>query len=115
MIMTSKDGRQEKKAGVITKDGTGTGAGQKRRARFRARPSIFDHRRGGTPASSNSTFRGFYALFWVAVALFVARLAADNWRRTGSPLGENEFLRYMVSRDGALWFFSSSFYYFFIL
>lgn len=110
-IITRRNGKQEK-AGARTKDGTGTRTRQKQKPEFRARASIFDHRRVDgasattTTTTSDSLFRGFYALFWVVVALLVARLAAENWRRTGSPLGGNEFLRYIVSRDGALWFSS---------
>lgn len=35
----------------------------------------------------------------MAVALFVVRIAADNWRRHGSPLGTNEIMRAMFARD----------------
>ncbi|KAK4133982.1 hypothetical protein BT67DRAFT_442492 [Trichocladium antarcticum] len=41
---------------------------------------------------SSSPFHGFFTLFWLAVFLFMVRIGADNWRRTGRVLGENEIV-----------------------
>ena len=51
-------------------------------------------------ASANSPFHGFYILFWLAVALFVFKISATNWRQHGTPLGSNEILQTMFNRDG---------------
>lgn len=51
-------------------------------------------------ASANSPFHGFYILFWLAVALFVFKISADNWRQHGTPLGSNEIMKTMFNRDG---------------
>ncbi|OHF01492.1 MBOAT family protein [Colletotrichum orchidophilum] len=58
--------------------------------------STFDRHNQNT---ANSPFHGFYTFFWLAVALFVARIAANNWRATGSPLGTNEIMKTMFRRD----------------
>ncbi|KAF9882451.1 MBOAT family protein [Colletotrichum karsti] len=49
--------------------------------------------------AANSPFHGFYTLFWLAVALFVVKIGATNWRATGSPLGTNEIMKTMFRRD----------------
>ena len=51
------------------------------------------------PQSSTSTFHGFFSLFWMAVALMLIRVAANNWRQHGSIFGRNEIVRLMLSRD----------------
>ncbi|KAK1477220.1 MBOAT family protein [Colletotrichum cuscutae] len=58
--------------------------------------STFDRQNVNT---ANSPFHGFYTLFWLAVALFVTRIAATNWRATGNPLGTNEIMKTMFRRD----------------
>ncbi|PNY27987.1 O-acyltransferase [Tolypocladium capitatum] len=50
-------------------------------------------------ASANSPFHGFYVLFWLAVALFVFKISANNWRQYGTPLGSNEIMKTMFNRD----------------
>lgn len=50
--------------------------------------------------SAASTFHGFYVLFWIAVAVLIVKVSADNWRQTGNPFGHNELLKYMFARDG---------------
>ncbi|KAL2178305.1 MBOAT, membrane-bound O-acyltransferase family-domain-containing protein [Thermothelomyces heterothallicus CBS 202.75] len=47
------------------------------------------------PNAANSPFHGFFTLFWMAVFLFVVKIAATNWRAHGSPLGTNEIMRTM--------------------
>lgn len=54
--------------------------------------STFDRQ---NPHAANSPFHGFFTLFWMAVFLFVVKIAADNWRRHGSILGTNEIMRGM--------------------
>jgi hypothetical protein len=48
----------------------------------------------------NSPFRGFYTLFWLSVALFMLKTAAENWRLYGNPLGTNDIMKSMFRRDG---------------
>ncbi|OLN86346.1 Sterol O-acyltransferase 2 [Colletotrichum chlorophyti] len=49
--------------------------------------------------AANSLFHGFYTLFWLAVALFVLKIGAANWKATGNPLGTNEIMKGMFRRD----------------
>lgn len=48
----------------------------------------------------NSPFHGFYTLFWLAVALFVFKISADNWRTYGTPLGSSDIMKTMFHREG---------------
>ncbi|KAK8048712.1 MBOAT family protein [Apiospora phragmitis] len=50
-------------------------------------------------SAANSVFHGFYTLFWISVGFLILKMAADNWRKTGSPLGTNEIMRNMFRRD----------------
>jgi sterol O-acyltransferase len=59
--------------------------------------SAFDRQ---NQAAANSPFQGFYVLFWISVALLIIKMAAENWRKTGSPLGTNEIMKTMFRRDG---------------
>lgn len=59
--------------------------------------SAFDR---NNPESAQSPFHGFYNLFWLAVALFVFKISAENWRMYGNPLGANVIMKTMFSRDG---------------
>ncbi|KAK8089940.1 MBOAT family protein [Apiospora hydei] len=58
--------------------------------------STFDRQ---NQTAANSVFHGFYTLFWISVAFLILKMAADNWRKTGSPLGTNEIMRNMFRRD----------------
>ncbi|UNI15604.1 Sterol O-acyltransferase [Purpureocillium takamizusanense] len=58
--------------------------------------SVFDPH---NVVATNSPFHGFYTLFWLSVALFVFKISANNWRQYGTPLGSQEILRIMFSRD----------------
>ncbi|KAJ0167953.1 Sterol O-acyltransferase 2, partial [Colletotrichum tanaceti] len=58
--------------------------------------STFDRQNQQT---ANSPFYGFYTLFWLAVAFFVLKIGAANWKATGSPLGTNEIMKTMFRQD----------------
>ncbi|KAL7622939.1 Sterol O-acyltransferase 2 (Sterol-ester synthase 2) [Parahypoxylon ruwenzoriense] len=49
--------------------------------------------------AANSPFHGFYVLFWIAVTILIVKMAAENWRKTGNPLGTNEIMKAMFRRD----------------
>lgn len=51
-------------------------------------------------AAVNSPFHGFYILFWLAVALFVFKISANNWRTYGSILGSSDIINTMFHREG---------------
>lgn len=48
----------------------------------------------------NSPFHGFYTLFWLAVAFFVFKISAENWRTYGSILGSRDIMKTMFHREG---------------
>lgn len=66
---------------------------------FTHQPSAFDR---NNVEAANSPFHGFYTLFWMAVAIFVFKISAENWRTFGNPLGSNEIIKTMFRRDGKL-------------
>ncbi|KAK3682181.1 MBOAT, membrane-bound O-acyltransferase family-domain-containing protein [Podospora appendiculata] len=49
--------------------------------------------------AANSPFHGFFTLFWMGMFLFMVKIAADNWKKHGSPLGTNEIMKTMFRRD----------------
>jgi sterol O-acyltransferase len=51
------------------------------------------------PQASQSPFHGFFTLFWLAMALLLVKIAAQNWKNTGSVFGRAEILHLMVDRD----------------
>jgi sterol O-acyltransferase len=51
------------------------------------------------PRASSSPFHGFFTLFWLAMALLLVRIAAQNYRDLGSMFGRAEILHLMVDRD----------------
>ncbi|PHH63087.1 hypothetical protein CDD81_6332 [Ophiocordyceps australis] len=53
-------------------------------------------------AASSSPFHGFYTLFWLAISLMILKIFASNWRDYGTPLGSNEIMHIMFSRDVAV-------------
>ncbi|KAJ8128881.1 hypothetical protein O1611_g4750 [Lasiodiplodia mahajangana] len=72
-----------------------------RRGRFRElvftrQFSTFDRQ---NQHAASSPFYGFYVLFWIAVVFWIIKMAADNWRKTGSPLGTNDIMKTMFRRD----------------
>lgn len=58
--------------------------------------STFDRQNA---AAANSPFHGFFTLFWISVFVFMMKIGAENWRKTGSPLGTNEIMANMFHRD----------------
>lgn len=64
---------------------------------FTRRFSAFDRQ---NLSSVNSPFHGFYVLFWLAVALFMLKISATNWKTYGSILGTSDIMKTMFSRDG---------------
>ena len=51
------------------------------------------------PDDELPSFHGFFTLSWMGLSLMLIRVAANNWRRSGSIFGENAILRLMLSRD----------------
>ncbi|KAF2457446.1 MBOAT, membrane-bound O-acyltransferase family-domain-containing protein [Lineolata rhizophorae] len=79
----------------------GAGGAKKPRNRFRdlvftRQFTTFDRQ---NPTSYQSPFHGFFTLFWLAMALLLCRVAAQNWRTYGSVLGRNEIMHMMFDRD----------------
>jgi sterol O-acyltransferase len=50
-------------------------------------------------ASAESPFHGFFTLFWLGTAIYMMKLAAENWRQYGNILGTNEIMGLMFHRD----------------
>jgi sterol O-acyltransferase len=76
-------------------------AGKNGRKRFRdlvftRRFTTFDRQ---NPQNAESRFHGFFTLFWIAMGLLLARIAAQNWKVYGSMLGNAEILHMMLDRD----------------
>jgi sterol O-acyltransferase len=63
---------------------------------FTKRFSTFDRQ---NPLNAESPFFGFFTLFWLAIALMLVKIAAQNWRLYGSVLGNAEILHIMFDRD----------------
>lgn len=70
--------------------------GQLRELVFTRQYSTFDRQ---NQQAANSPFYGFYVLFWIAVVFWIIKMGADNWRKTGNPLGTNEIMKIMFRRD----------------
>ncbi|PMD44299.1 MBOAT family protein [Hyaloscypha variabilis F] len=49
--------------------------------------------------SADSPFHGFFTLFWLGTAIYMIKLAAENWRQHGNILGSNEIMGLMFHRD----------------
>ncbi|KAI1778274.1 MBOAT family protein [Hypoxylon cercidicola] len=49
--------------------------------------------------AANSQFHGFYVLFWIGMTVLIVKMGAENWRKTGNPLGTNEIMKTMFRRD----------------
>ena len=49
--------------------------------------------------AAQSPFHGFFTLFWLAMALLLARIAAGNYRTKGSVFGDAEILHLMIDKD----------------
>ncbi|ROV93989.1 hypothetical protein VSDG_06303 [Cytospora chrysosperma] len=63
---------------------------------FTRKFSAFDRQ---NEIAANSPFHGFFALFWIAIGFFMIKIAADNWRKTGNPLGTNDIIKNMLKKD----------------
>lgn len=63
---------------------------------FTRRFTTFDRQ---NPSHADSPFLGFYVLFWIAMALLLVQVAAQNYRLYSNPLGEMHLLRLMFSRE----------------
>lgn len=50
-------------------------------------------------SAAQSPFHGFFTLFWISMALLLARIAAWNYKTKGSVFGDAEILHLMVDRD----------------
>ena len=50
-------------------------------------------------SAAESPFHGFYAFFWLGVAIYMIRLAMENWRQYGHVLGSNEIMQLAFRRD----------------
>lgn len=50
-------------------------------------------------SAAHSPFHGFFTLFWIAMALLLARIAAGNYRTKGSVFGDAEILHLMIDKD----------------
>lgn len=74
--------------------------GKKPRAGFRElvftrQFTTFDRQ---NPRSSQTPFYGFFTLFWLAIALLLLRVGAQNYRIHGSVLGRAELIHMMFDR-----------------
>ena len=49
--------------------------------------------------SADSPFHGFFTLFWLGIAIFMAKMASENYRQHGNILGTNEIMGLMFHRD----------------
>ncbi|KAI1092645.1 MBOAT family protein [Rostrohypoxylon terebratum] len=56
--------------------------------------------------AANSPFHGFYVLFWIGLAIYIIKMGAENWRKTGNPLSTNEIMKSMFRRDVVVLLFS---------
>lgn len=63
---------------------------------FTRKFSTFDRQNS---AAANSPFHGFFTLFWIAIAFMLLKIGAENWKKTGSPLGTNDIMKSMFKRD----------------
>lgn len=89
------------KAGLEKENGSSSIAGTKPRTMFRdlvftRRFTTFDRQ---NPRGADSPFHGFFTLFWIAMGLLLARIAAQNWKAYGSFLGSAEILHMMLEKD----------------
>lgn len=63
---------------------------------FTKKFSTFDTR---NEIAATSPFHGFFTLFWIAVTIFMLKIGAENWKKTGNPLGTNDIMKSMFKRD----------------
>ncbi|KAK3080049.1 hypothetical protein LTS18_003254 [Coniosporium uncinatum] len=74
-----------------------------RKKRLRVRDLVFTRQfttfDRQNPAAAESPFHGFFTLFWLCMAGMLIKIAAQNWRTYGSPLGNAELINMMFRRD----------------
>jgi len=74
-----------------------------RKKRLRVRDLVFTRQfttfDRQNPAAAESPFHGFFTLFWLCMAGMLIKIAAQNWRTYGSPLGNAELLNMMFRKD----------------
>jgi sterol O-acyltransferase len=51
------------------------------------------------PSSGGSPFHGFFTLFWLCIVFMLVKIAANNYRATGSIFGTHELLTMMFSSE----------------
>lgn len=100
-IITADDPelREILKAGLEKENGTDSANRSRNTFRdmvFTRRFTTFDRQ---NPRGAESPFHGFFTLFWIAMGLLLARIAAQNWKQYGSFLGRAEILHMMLEKD----------------
>lgn len=100
-ILTADDPelRDILKAGLEKESGSGYSTKPRTMFRdlvFTRRFTTFDRQ---NPRGADSPFHGFFTLFWIAMGLLLARIAAQNWKAYGSFLGSAEILHMMLEKD----------------
>ncbi|CAK7205937.1 Sterol O-acyltransferase 2 (Sterol-ester synthase 2) [Sporothrix eucalyptigena] len=91
--------------GIKQRRGSASSRPKHRAKKHRGRFSDFVFTRGFSTFdrqnadAANSPFHGFFTLFWISVFVFMVKIGAENWRKTGSPLGTNEIMANMFHRD----------------
>ncbi|KAK7614539.1 MBOAT, membrane-bound O-acyltransferase family-domain-containing protein [Phyllosticta paracitricarpa] len=102
-ILTADDPeiRRLLRRGIERENSTQDSAKGSSRGRFRdlvftRQFSTFDRQNA---RSHDSTFRGFFTLFWLSMALLLIRIAARNWKIYGTVFGANELWNMMFERD----------------
>jgi sterol O-acyltransferase len=74
---------------------SGKSKGRPRDLIFTRQFTTFDRRN----SVSQSPFHGFFTLFWISIFLLLGRIAAGNYKTSGSVFGDAEILHLMVDRD----------------
>ncbi|KAF1848428.1 MBOAT-domain-containing protein [Cucurbitaria berberidis CBS 394.84] len=83
----------------LQRDTNRLGSSSKNRPRdlvFTRQFTTFDRQNA---SAAQSPFHGFFTLFWISMALLLARIAAWNYKMKGSIFGDAEILHLMVDRD----------------
>ncbi|KAF2005792.1 sterol o-acyltransferas-like protein 2 [Amniculicola lignicola CBS 123094] len=80
----------------LEREAAQTSGKSRNRIVFTRQFSTFDRQ---NTIASQSPFHGFFTLFWLAMFLLLCKIAAQNYRNTGSVFGRSEMLHLMVDRD----------------
>ncbi|KAI9736816.1 MAG: acyl-CoA/sterol acyltransferase [Claussenomyces sp. TS43310] len=83
------------------KDSKTNGKGTNQRSKFNdlvftRQFTAFDRQ---SSAIADSPFHGFFILFWLGTAVFMVRLAGQNWAAYGNIFGSNEIINIMLHHD----------------